>query len=481
VRSQSTALPTALVVATLLAVFSTSSSTASAQPAPAQPAPTQPAQPDPTEPAGSTGTGAAGTGAAGTGAAGTGAAGTGAASTTTTPAAPVTAVGDDSDDLSMTFHAKRTQDMQQFADASLQELRIGSVKSRYSLNLFGDFELGARSRSEGNLKPQPAFAIGVFDMLFNADLDQKIFMTSEVAFTYEPNAPLAELERLHMRWKPNKYFFLEAGRFHTDIGYWNVAYHHGKWLQLSIERPRSIALHGGLLPAHWIGAQMGVSVPIAKGQINVVGSVGSARDPVGAGHAAGGHGGAFTPVNGIHGKVEAVGLLLPDLRFGVAGVYDKIRAEEPFTRPALPNESIDEYVGNVFVAYPSVPLILISEGYLIDHTAIGFKWRTYGAFGLVGYQIGRFTPYIKGEYITQKTNAETPDPFYFPEPKSPEPPALARELVEATFGVRADTSTWSSVKVEYRLTRRGDLDLFRPAGDKLPLIHAAVVNWGFGI
>jgi hypothetical protein len=126
-------------------------------------------------------------------------------------------------------------------------------------------------------------------------------------------------------------------------------------------------------------------------------------------------------------------------------------------------------------------LILIAEGYLIEHKALDFTWRTYAVFGMIGYQVGRFTPYIKGEYVTQKTNADIPDPFYFPEPKSPEPPALARELVEGTFGVRADTSTWSSVKLEYRVTRRGDLDLFRPAGDKLPLIHAAVVNWGFGI
>jgi hypothetical protein len=403
-----------------------------------------------------------------------------AATGTATAAGPTTVVAPEEDDLSMTFHAKRAGDMQQFADQSLQELRVGSIKSRYSLNLFGDFELGARSRSEGSLKPQPAFAIGVFDMLFNADLEQKILMTSVVAFTYEPNAPLAELERLHMRWKPNKYFFVEAGRFHTDLGYWNVAYHHGKWLQLSIERPRVIGLHGGLLPVHWIGGQTGASIPVGKGNINIVGSVGSAHDPVGSG-AHGGHGTAFTPVNGIHGKIEAAGIGLPDLHVGVAGVYSKIADETAFVRPALPDTKIDEYIGNAFIAYPSVPLIFITEGYIIQHKAQEFTWRTYAFFAMLGYQIGRFTPYIKGEYITQKTNADTPDPFYIPEPKSIVPPTLARELVEATMGIRIDTSTWSSLKLEYRMTRRADLDFFRPPGDHLPLIHGGVINWGFGI
>jgi hypothetical protein len=390
------------------------------------------------------------------------------------------------EDLSMTFHATRPKDMQNFAEGSLQEIQIGKTKPRYAMNLFGDVSFGASSRSEGDTRPDPAFAVGVFDMLFNAELESKILATSEVTFQYEPNAPLAELERLHIRWKPNKTFFLEVGRFHTDIGYWNVAYHHGKWLQLPIERPRTIQLHGGLLPVHWIGAQSGLSAPVGKGTITLVGSVGSARDPIGSG-AHQGHSTAFTPVNGGHVKLEAAGIGLADLHFGVAGIYDRIQGEPAVVRPGLPDQGIDEYVGNVFVAVPSVPFSLIAEAYEIQHQIpkgdlssgqAGAKWRAYGAFAMMGYAIGRVTPYIKGEYVTSKANTALPDPFFIPEPKSVHGPSVALDLVEGVIGARIETSTWSSLKLEYRLTtgqgnRRADLPK--------PAIHTMTAGWSFGI
>ena len=48
---------------------------------------------------------------------------------------------------------------------------------------------------------------------------------------------------------------LEVGRFHTDIGYWNTAFHHGLWLQIPVERPHVLRFEddGGLVPVHWVG------------------------------------------------------------------------------------------------------------------------------------------------------------------------------------------------------------------------------------
>jgi hypothetical protein len=388
--------------------------------------------------------------------------------------------------MSMTFHLSRPTDMQELATGSLQEIKVGSTKARYALNLFGDLTLGAASRSEGDRRPDAAFAVGVFDMLFSAELGSKMAATSEVSFQYEPNAPLAELERLHIRWTPSKTFFLEVGRFHTDLGYWNVAYHHGKWLQLSIDRPRTILLHGGLLPVHWIGAQGGVSVPVANGAVNLVGSVGSARDPIGSSdHQA--HGTAFTPINGGHVKLESAGIGPTHLHFGLAGIYSRIPGEAAFTRPGLPDQGINEYIGSAFIAYPSYPLILITEGYIIQHTVpggdissgeAGSKWRTYGAFGIIGYSLGRVTPYVKGEYVKAKSNSLIADPFYVPEPKSVHGPTVALDLIEGTLGARIDVSTWSSLKLEYQLTTGAARRL---ATDPHPAIHTGTANWSFGI
>ena len=378
----------------------------------------------------------------------------------------------------------------------MQELRVGAAKARYAMNLFGDLSVGAASNTEGNYRADPAFAVGVFDMLFNADLEGKILATSEITFQYEPNAPLAELERLHLRWKPTKGFFVEVGRFHTDMGYWNVAYHHGKWLQLSIERPRTILLHGGLLPVHWIGAQSGITAPLGgTTSLTLVGSVGSARDPIAGQNAShNSHGTSNTPINAGHAKLEVAGLFHQDFRLGVSGIYSRIRGEDAADRPALPTgQGIDEYIGNAYIAFPSVPFTLIAEGYIIQHhipkgdVSSQFpdaKWRTYAAFAMIGYQIGRVTPYIKGEYVTSKKNVELADPFYIPQPKSGKAPDVTLDLVEGTVGARIDTSTWSALKLEYRVTGGVGARLeFDQSGNKLstPVIHTVTANWSFGI
>ena len=400
-------------------------------------------------------------------------------------AAPTTASSDD--EGTMTIKASRNMDMQKFAESSQQELKIAGARTRYALNLFGDVQLGAATRSEGLRRPQPAFAVGVFDMLFTADLENNISFTSEFSARYEPNTPLAELERLHLRWKPSKHFFIEAGRFHTDIGYWNVAYHHGKYLQLSAERPRTIALHGGLLPVHWIGVQAGVSANVGPGTVNLIGAVGTARERIGTGgHST--HGSAFTSINAVQGKLDFSGFLHHDLHFGLSAVYDRIPEEPAFTRPGLPDQSIDEKVGNAYIALPSVPFTFMGEAYVIEHTAVGepnafpatqgYKWRTFGAFVMAGYQIGRFTPYIRGEYIGSEVGAFIFNPFYFPEPRSTGGFPVAMDLKEGIIGTRIDVSDWSSLKLEYQVmggvgTRRADLPT--------PVIHTGLASWSFGI
>lgn len=420
---------------------------------------------------------------AGGGAGGTVGAGAGA---TVTPPTPATPPAGDDDDSVMTIKASRNMDMQQFAESSQQELTVAGAKTRYALNLFGDVSFGAASRSEGLRRPDPAFAVGVFDMLFTANLEKNFSMTTEFSARYEPGTPLAELERLHLRWKPNKNFFIEMGRFHTDLGYWNVAYHHGRYLQLSIERPRTIALHGGLLPVHWIGAQMGVSAKVGPGTLSLIGSVGTAREKqVSGGHSTT-HGSAFTGVNAVHAKAEAAGYLHRDLRVGVSGVYDRIPQEEASTRPGLPDQSIDEYVGNAYIAFPSVPFVFISEAYVIQHRLndsarpvnVGSKWRTIGAFALLGYQLGRVTPYVRGEYINSQVGAFFFDPFYIPEPKASGPFPVSLDLKEIMLGSRIDVSDWCSLKLEYQFmtgvgTRRPELPQ--------PGIHTGIVSWSFGI
>ena len=97
---------------------------------------------------------------------------------------------------------------------------------------------------------------------------------------------------------------------------------------------------------------------------------------------------------------------------------------------------------------------------------------------MVGYQIGRFTPYIRGEYIGSEVGAYMFNPFYVPEHNPIGGFAVPMDLQEGVVGTRIDLSTWCSVKLEYQVTagignRRWDL--------ATPVIHSGLANWSFGL
>ena len=59
-----------------------------------------------------------------------------------------------------------------------------------------------------------------------------------------------------------------------------------------------------------------------------------------------------------------------------------------------------------------MPLLFIAEGYDVAHVALGHQWTTYGGFILLGYAVGRFTPYVEVERIASKGGT---DPFFIPD------------------------------------------------------------------
>jgi hypothetical protein len=64
-----------------------------------------------------------------------------------------------------------------------------------------------------------------------------------------------EFERAQLGWQFDPGNTLWIGRYHTPLGYWNTAHHHGAHLQTSISRPRihEFEDEGGILPVHFFG------------------------------------------------------------------------------------------------------------------------------------------------------------------------------------------------------------------------------------
>ena len=86
-----------------------------------------------------------------------------------------------------------------------------------------------------------------------ADLDERFTFFSEVSVTGRDNGYSIEVERALVRYDFSDAFKISVGRFHTPVGYWNAAFHHGSWLQTSVARPEMIKFGSRFIPTHFVG------------------------------------------------------------------------------------------------------------------------------------------------------------------------------------------------------------------------------------
>jgi hypothetical protein len=363
---------------------------------------------------------------------------------------------------------RRPTTMEQISEASMQEVHVGGSKLRYTLNFFGDISFGAgdpiNPEDGSRLGRFPSFSLGDQTFLLRGELGKHFVATTEWAFEIGDQVGL-DVERMNVRWQGES-FFIEAGRMHTSFGYWNNAYHHGRWLQPTIVRPRWVAFEDddGLLPVHLVGIDAGLKLKTASGSVNVVASIGNGRGAVVDDVR---NAGDFQTGKAVHASIEYVGVIWPDLRLGISGMYDRIKGQPIGVRPALPDAPIDEWIGGVHVAYPSVPLLLIAEGYLVDHRHGNQEWTTYGGFGLLGYNFGPVTPYVEVERIVASGGQ---DPFFNPDPMNL---GASFDTVEAIVGMRLDLSDWTALKAEYRYTNSLDRDTNA-------VVQEGILNWSWG-
>ena len=356
----------------------------------------------------------------------------------------------------------RAQTMDDVVSGLTAELAIRNVRSRYTLNFFGDTSLSAGTPAAPD--HHLGFAIGAQDVLIKGELGKHLTALTEFAVESGDSGFGIDVERFSVRWQSGP-LYLEAGRTHTALGYWNNAYHHGRWLQLAIARPRWVAFEddGGLLPVHWVGVTSGAKLDLGTGTLHLIASIGNGRGKIVDDVR---NTGDYQSLKAIQAGAEYVGLHWPDLRIGIAAVLDRIPPQGGVDRPALPDQSIDELIGAAHIAYASVPLILIAESYLVVHRAAGQQWSTYGGFLLAGYAFGQFTPYVEVERIASRGGN---DPFFVPDPSAVG--AASFDTVKGIAGLRMDLSDWTALKAEYRNTRYLDTSTG---------LQEVVLNWSWG-
>ncbi len=154
-----------------------------------------------------------------------------------------------------------------------QVTQLGSGLSMRSpsdngLPVHGFADVGFTSNNRGERK---GFAVGSFDLYLTPQFSGGVKTLVEMLFEVDKDGELAvDAERLQIGYTFSDAATLWAGRFHTPIGYWNLAYHHGQQIQTSILRPRFLDFEdkGGIVPTHTVGLWLTGKRPLSGGRFD---------------------------------------------------------------------------------------------------------------------------------------------------------------------------------------------------------------------
>lgn len=150
--------------------------------------------------------------------------------------------------------------------ATMLSLSIPAAQA-VDFGAFGDVSYQGSSEND----TADSFVQGQFDLYATQKIDPNTKVFVEIVYEDGGSGYGLDLERLNITHKFNPGFSIGWGRFHTPIGYWNTAYHHGALIQDTVLRPTFLDFEdgkGAILPTHIIGLMAGGKVPVGGGDID---------------------------------------------------------------------------------------------------------------------------------------------------------------------------------------------------------------------
>jgi hypothetical protein len=316
------------------------------------------------------------------------------------------------------------------------EHETGAGGPRLKIQGFADVNLRASSQRGTN----NAFSLGQLDLFITSQLSEKFSVVSELIMEAKrDNSFEFEIHRLLLRYALNDYLNLSAGRYHTGIGYYNTAFHHGSYFATAANRPFLFAFEGGggILPLHNVGVSATGRIPSGKLGLRYIAEVGngrSARAPFDRT--------VQTSFDENNGKSYNLGVIarpdaLPGLQTGFSFYHDNL------TPTDAPN--VDQRIMSGHIIYQSPRYEWLNEAVFIRHKPDGAgRGATYtpGFYTQFARRFGKAQPYFRYQYI----NAPARDPLFFNVGRRGGP----------SFGLRYDVTTYAAFKAQYdRTERRG--------------------------
>jgi hypothetical protein len=308
-----------------------------------------------------------------------------------------------------------------------------------SLKLRGFLDLNAGVGSAANPLAFPlnapahaTFQLGQFDLFISSKLSEKLSFISEIAIgSSTSNAWDLDIERMQLTYHPSEYFEISGGRYHTAIGYYNTAFHHGAWFQTATGRPFMYYFedNGGLLPVHSVGLSMSGLVPgTQRWGLHWIAETtnGRASDS------------AKEPVQNFLADKDSKGYNLaayiaPEwargLQIGGSYYHDRLNP------PGIPH--VEQNIKSLYAVYTAPTWELLNEGVLLDNRIVGQSHvsRTPMIYSQVSRKFGAYRPYFRYQYVNSPVN----DPVN----------RYLGRMMGPSLGLRWDVSDYAAFKLQY--------------------------------
>lgn len=281
--------------------------------------------------------------------------------------------------------------------------------------------------------PHTTFQAGEFDMFLTSKLSDNLSFLAEVVLGPDTTNEFGpDIERYTLTYKKNDYFSASVGRFHTSIGYYNTAYHHGLWFSTAEGRPIMYLFEdsGGILPVHMVGMSFTGAVPgTDKLGLHWIAEVGNGLAS---------NSSVAESVQNFYSdrNYKATNLavyikpeFLSGLQIGGSWYHDHL---DPTDVPM-----VSQNIESLYIVYLSSKWEFLNEAVVLSNHLIGSPetFRSPMAYVQFARKFGMYKPYFRYQYVSDAVN----DPVNL----------LKGEYYGPSVGIRIDFEEYAAFKLQY--------------------------------
>ena len=305
--------------------------------------------------------------------------------------------------------------------AQYPNLRIGG---------FSDFDF--RATNESTDGATSGFHEGQFVLHLTSVLAPRFSFFGEVSINARAHEFTTEIERTILKFQANDMLGMSFGRYHTPINWWNVAFHHGQWLQTTINRPQMTRFGGDFIPVHFVGAVANGTLPAPRVDLDYEAGVGNGRSaPV----SRAGDAGDTNNHRAWFGTLAARPDLLYRLEVGVA-YYDDLVG-------TATDGEFDEQIVSAHAVWTRETPELIGEVAFSRHEgrSVATTYDNWAYYVQAAYRLPWWGDDVKPYARFEQLDIDDGDPVFA---------GGSQDLREYTAGLRWDCSDFVALKGEYR-------------------------------